>query len=106
MSCLRRLLVVCTNEPLQEELTEMADPVEELLQGRVRTVEYSNGRVVVDAPRSGPVYMAGSFNPLHQGHRGMLAAAIKARQSGAGQSLHALTCPCSKTCVRVHASWV
>ena len=62
---------------LQMNTTEIADPVEELLKGRVRTVEYSNGNVVVDAPRSGKVYMAGSFNPLHEGHRGMLAAALR-----------------------------
>ena len=29
----------------------MADPVGELLLGRVRTIEYSSGNVIVDAPR-------------------------------------------------------
>ena len=71
---------------LQEEVQEVADPVKALLEGKVQTVEFSNGNVVIDAPRSGRVYMAGSFNPLHDGHRGMLAAALKARQDKQGQS--------------------
>ena len=65
-------------------MTEVADPVQALLDGKVQTVEFSNGNVGVDAPRSGRVYMAGSFNPLHDGHRGMLAAALKARQDKQG----------------------
>ena len=69
---------------LQEETTEGTDPVSELLKGNVQTVEYSNGNIIVDAPRGGKVYMAGSFNPLHEGHRGMLAAAIEARQGKQG----------------------
>ncbi len=72
----------------------MADPVEELLKGNIQTVEYSNGNVIVNAPRGGKVYMAGSFNPLHEGHRGMLAAALTARQDKQGlerQLLHS-TC--------------
>ncbi len=69
---------------MQEETTEIADPISALLKGNVHTVEYSNGNVIVDAPRGGRVYMAGSFNPLHEGHRGMLAAALKARQDKQG----------------------
>lgn len=65
---------------LQEGVEELEDPLEALLQGKVKTVEYSNGQVIVDAPRRGRVYMAGSFNPLHQGHRGMLAAALQTQQ--------------------------
>ena len=70
---------------LQSNSTEIADPIEELLQGRIKTVEFSNGNIIVDAPRHGKVYMAGSFNPLHEGHRGMLAAAMKARQKDGGK---------------------
>ncbi|KAL0028740.1 hypothetical protein WJX79_003641 [Trebouxia sp. C0005] len=73
------------SEHLQEETTEIADPIDALLKGDVQTVEYSNGNVVVDAPRGGKVYMAGSFNPLHEGHRGMLAAALTAQQDKQGQ---------------------
>ena len=70
---------------LKEEVQEVTDPVKALLEAKVQTVEFSNGNVVIDAPRSGRVYMAGSFNPLHDGHRGMLAAALKARQDKQGQ---------------------
>ena len=70
---------------LKEQVHGVADPVKALLEGKVQTVEFSNGNVVIDAPRSGRVYMAGSFNPLHDGHRGMLAAALKARQDQQGQ---------------------
>jgi hypothetical protein len=49
------------------------DPVMALLEGRVRTVEFSGKsgerNVVVDAPRRNCVVMPGSFNPLHDGHR-------------------------------------
>lgn len=56
----------------------MPEPLQELLAGRVRCVEYSGGRVYVDAPRGpGRVYLPGSFNPLHEGHRQMLAAAVR-----------------------------
>ncbi|KAK9815499.1 hypothetical protein WJX72_004708 [[Myrmecia] bisecta] len=56
---------------------QLGDPLEALLAGRVQTVEFSGGQVVVDAPRRGRIYLAGSFNPLHEGHRGMLAAACQ-----------------------------
>lgn len=96
---------------MQEDFTEIADPIAELLKGNIETVEYSNGNVIVNAPRGAKVYMAGSFNPLHEGHRGMLAAALKARQNQQGQKvfnfapcknrshqqekLHLFTCQCS-----------
>ncbi len=47
----------------------MEEPLQELLEGRVRSVEYSGGQVIVDAPRRGRVYLPGSFNPLHEGHK-------------------------------------
>lgn len=77
---------------LKEEVQEVTDPVNALLEGKVQTVEFSNGSVVIDAPRPGRVYMAGSFNPLHDGHRGMLAAALKARQDKQGQPSLPLAC--------------
>lgn len=50
----------------------------EMLNGRFTTLEFSGaGAVVIDAPRSGRVYLPGSFNPLHDGHREMLAAACR-----------------------------
>lgn len=46
---------------------QAADPLERLMAGEVRCVEFAGGEVVVDAPRSGRVYLPGSFNPLHNG---------------------------------------
>ena len=51
------------------DTTDVGDPLELLQAGSIRSVEYSGGRVVVDAPRPGRVYLPGSFNPLHDGHR-------------------------------------
>ncbi|GLC67169.1 hypothetical protein PLESTF_000524800 [Pleodorina starrii] len=46
-----------------------ADPVQRLLRGEVRCVEFCGREVTVDAPRRGRgrVYLPGSFNPLHEG---------------------------------------
>eukprot|EP00891_Asterochloris_glomerata_P005367 jgi/Astpho2/5367/fgenesh1_pg.00075_%23_41_t len=83
------------SEHVQEDTTELADPLEELLAGNISTVEFSHGFVVVNAPRRGRVYMSGSFNPLHEGHRGMLAAGLAARSkkahSGVQEGLYELT---------------
>jgi len=53
----------------QEAGEEPRDPLEALLAGDADAVEFSGGRVLVDAPRGGRVYLPGSFNPLHDGHR-------------------------------------
>ena len=45
------------------------DPLAGVLAGHIRSVEYSGGQVLVDAPRRGRIYLPGSFNPLHDGHR-------------------------------------
>lgn len=49
-----------------------------MLNGKYRSLEFSGsgGFVVVDAPRPGRVYLPGSFNPLHAGHRELLSAAV------------------------------
>jgi hypothetical protein len=62
-----------------------------LLEGRARCVEFgADGRVrSVDAPRGGGVpgasppvvYLSGSFNPLHDGHEGLLLAARRAAEA-------------------------
>eukprot|EP00879_Flechtneria_rotunda_P007397 GHRR01007759.1.p1 GENE.GHRR01007759.1~~GHRR01007759.1.p1 ORF type:complete len:275 (+),score=104.69 GHRR01007759.1:1421-2245(+) len=63
---------LCTQSISQPE------PLQELLAGRIRCVEFSGGNVYVNAPRGpGRVYLPGSFNPLHEGHRQMLQAAVK-----------------------------
>lgn len=48
---------------------EVGDPLDALLAGRVHVVEFSGGRVFVDAPRGGRLYLPGSFNPIHDGHK-------------------------------------
>lgn len=54
---------------IQVESAPRKDPLDALLAGEVRSVEYSGGQVFVDAPRPGRVYLSGSFNPLHEGAR-------------------------------------
>ncbi len=54
---------------LQETVQSIEEPLQDLLDGRVRSVEYSGGQVITDAPRRGRVYLPGSFNPLHEGHK-------------------------------------
>ena len=51
----------------------------DMLNGRFRALEFSGsgGGVVVDAPRPARVYLPGSFNPLHEGHKALLAAACR-----------------------------
>lgn len=54
---------------MQEEEERFDEPLQLLLQNKVQTLEYAGGQVLVDAPRAGRVYLPGSFNPLHDGHR-------------------------------------
>lgn len=58
-------------------MQSIGEPLQELLEGRVRSVEYSGGQVIVDAPRRGRVYLPGSFNPLHEGHKCALALPLE-----------------------------
>jgi nicotinamide mononucleotide (NMN) deamidase PncC len=54
-----------------------ADPVQSLIEGRVRTVTvHTDGRLVADEPFTG-VLLSGSFNPLHCGHETLLRVASK-----------------------------
>ena len=68
-------------DALQSSSTELprGELLRDLLAGRFRTLEFSGGGggVVVDAPRPARVYLPGSFNPLHDGHRELLAAALR-----------------------------
>ena len=51
--------------------------IRSLLSGAVRTVEFSGGCVFLDAPRRNRLYLPGSFNPMHEGHRQLLVAALQ-----------------------------
>lgn len=52
---------------MHEALRPAGDPIDALLAGNVKSVEFGpNGQVVVDAPRTHRVILPGSFNPLHQ----------------------------------------
>eukprot|EP00192_Tetraselmis_astigmatica_P012783 CAMPEP_0117683236 /NCGR_PEP_ID=MMETSP0804-20121206/20250_1 /TAXON_ID=1074897 /ORGANISM="Tetraselmis astigmatica, Strain CCMP880" /LENGTH=416 /DNA_ID=CAMNT_0005493731 /DNA_START=199 /DNA_END=1449 /DNA_ORIENTATION=- len=64
-------------EELQVQKLEEEGPLEQLLAGKVKTVEYSGGRVLIDSPRPGLAYMSGSFNPLHEGHEKVLSTACE-----------------------------
>ncbi|KAK9917941.1 hypothetical protein WJX75_009936 [Coccomyxa subellipsoidea] len=78
-------------EQLQETVQSIEEPLQELLEGRVRSVEYSGGQVIIDAPRRGRIYLPGSFNPLHEGHKGLLAAALKAKGLSGGEGCFELS---------------
>lgn len=49
--------------------------IRSLLSGAVQTVEFSGGCVFLDAPRRNRVYLPGSFNPMHEGHKQLLLVA-------------------------------
>lgn len=51
------------------------DCIQHLIDGFVDTVEFSGGSVFLDAPRPNRMYLPGSFNPLHEGHKKLLHAA-------------------------------
>lgn len=66
---LDKCLQQCGAPCLQETVQSIEEPLQDLLDGRIRSVEYSGGQIIVDAPRRGRVYLPGSFNPLHEGHK-------------------------------------
>ncbi|KAG2501910.1 hypothetical protein HYH03_000408 [Edaphochlamys debaryana] len=70
-----------------DECRAAGDPLRRLLAGEVRCVEYCGQEVTVDAPRKGRVYLPGSFNPLHIGHRKLLQAAVAAVRKEEGDHI-------------------
>lgn len=60
------------------------DAVKQLLNGQVKTVEFSGGSIYLDAPRDSRIYLPGSFNPIHDGHRELLEAACRLRPGKEG----------------------
>eukprot|EP00177_Eucheuma_denticulatum_P000392 GFKZ01000676.1.p1 GENE.GFKZ01000676.1~~GFKZ01000676.1.p1 ORF type:complete len:421 (+),score=49.67 GFKZ01000676.1:1157-2419(+) len=53
---------------------EHIDPVQALLEGTIRFAEYRGGNVNIDATNA-TLIIPGSFNPLHRGHKELLAVA-------------------------------
>ena len=72
----------CTLDVLVPPLQDATDAIRKLLDGSGQTAEFSGGHIFLDAPRGGRFYLPGSFNPLHDGHKEMLRAAI---QHGGGK---------------------
>jgi len=60
-----------------------ADALDGLLHGRTRVVELAGGRVVAAGAARPTVLLPGSFNPLHEGHTALLAAAVATADPGA-----------------------
>eukprot|EP01025_Chloroclados_australasicus_P047740 TRINITY_DN5384_c1_g3_i1.p1 TRINITY_DN5384_c1_g3~~TRINITY_DN5384_c1_g3_i1.p1 ORF type:complete len:459 (+),score=22.69 TRINITY_DN5384_c1_g3_i1:80-1456(+) len=73
----RTFLQLTQDECPVESDCKIQDPISDLVQGKCQTVEICGDMILVDCPRSGRVYLPGSFNPLHNGHKGMLRAACK-----------------------------
>jgi len=64
-------------EAVQETQQSIGDPLQELLEGKLTSVEFSGGQVICNAARRNRVYLPGSFHPLHDGHKRLLAAACQ-----------------------------
>lgn len=48
-----------------------------VISGTARCVEFSGGKILIDCPREGRIYLPGSFNPLHEGHMGLLDVVVR-----------------------------
>jgi hypothetical protein len=77
--------VTSPGDVMERTSRPLGDPLEYLASGECDVVEYTRGActAVGVAPRSNNcVVLPGSFNPIHDGHRGMLRAALSLRPSG------------------------
>ena len=79
-----RFLGLTPGDSLEVERTARPEPLEQLLAGDARwLVRQPGGKLEVEG-KAPPVLLPGSFNPLHQGHREMMAASSgMTGQSGA-----------------------
>lgn len=75
-------------DSLEVERTTHPEPLDQLLAGDTRWVVYRPGSGLEVEGEVPPVLLPGSFNPLHQGHREMMAAALQCSLplEGKGQS--------------------
>ncbi|KAK9856840.1 hypothetical protein WJX84_011829 [Apatococcus fuscideae] len=76
---------------MPEQGPEAKEALQKLLQGSIRCVEFMEGRMLVDQPRPGLAYLPGSFNPLHNGHRDMMAAALQQLNWGSERGYYELS---------------
>lgn len=67
--------VLVEDEKVEVESKPWGDAITDLLDGKIDCVEFCGDNIVVNAPRHQRAVLPGSFNPVHEGHRGMLAAA-------------------------------
>ena len=89
----------------QEAEEDLGDPLQLLLENKVQSVEFSGGQVIVDAARAGRIYLPGSFNPLHDGHKCVNCEDYSAHRLGHVilpelSKLGTLLSPCDGTAVR------
>ena len=69
-------LALDDREKIQESKAAHGDPIRRLVDGDVKTVTVSpDGTLVADEPVRGGV-LAGSFDPLHEGHESLTRAAV------------------------------
>ena len=91
---------------LQVDIVDVGDPLELLQAGSIRSVEYSGGHVLVDAPRPGRVYLPGSFNPLHDGHRHAAGPVISLHELAAAIGNGCSLCCGLRLCVKFRTTFL
>ena len=77
--------VVSPGDVMERTSRPLGDPLEYLASGASDVVEYTRGACTAVGVAPQPnncVVLPGSFNPIHDGHRGMLRAALALRPRG------------------------
>ena len=72
---MKSLLHTSEQERFDAEIIDLDDPINSLLDGSARCVEFYGSHFVLDAPRRDVLLLPGSFNPIHEGHLKMLETA-------------------------------
>lgn len=57
---------------VKEESHSIEDPIDVLYSGQIATLEVCGDQFIADAARKRRIYLPGSYNPLHEGHRSAL----------------------------------
>jgi hypothetical protein len=79
-------LGITPGDTLEIERTEHVSPLDQLLSGEARWVVVRGGQLEVEGEAPAAL-LPGSFSPVHQGHRGMVAAAQSKLGVGVGFEL-------------------